>query len=75
MRCLSKVKEECIESLTEEKLSSAAAVDMLQLRLIAASQEVSSLTRHSCHVPIFTMPLLLLMKGAGERSEESSCGA
>jgi chromosome segregation ATPase len=37
------VKEECIENLTEEKLSAAAAVDMLQLRLIAASQDVSVL--------------------------------
>jgi hypothetical protein len=35
------VKEECIASLTDEKLSAAAAIDMLQLRLIASTQDVS----------------------------------
>jgi hypothetical protein len=49
-RCRFQVKEECIENLTEEKLSSAAAVDMLQLRLIAASQDVSVFSHHPCHV-------------------------
>lgn len=41
--CFLQVKEDCIASLSEEKLSAAAAIDMLQLKLIAASQEVSVL--------------------------------
>jgi hypothetical protein len=64
--------------LTEEKLSSAAAVDMLQLRLIAASQDVSCYNFHTCALTTilhmaFNIPLL--KPGAGERAEESRCGA
>jgi hypothetical protein len=43
----SQVKEECIASLTEDKLSSAAAIDILQLRLIASSQEASLIVFNS----------------------------